>query len=52
MQKLVNTIVTQMDDGLCCDGLLLDLAKASYTVFVQILLRKLEWMGIREIALK
>lgn len=47
VQKLVNLIVTHLDDGFCFYRVFLDLAKAFDTVSVQITLRKLEvWKSI------
>lgn len=50
--SLSNCIVNALDSGKACIGVFLDLAKAFDTVSVKILLRKMELLGIRGIALE
>lgn len=49
--QLVDTVVGKMDKGQKCMGVFLDLAKAFDTVSRPILLKKLEGLGIRGLAL-
>ncbi|KAJ8707861.1 hypothetical protein PYW07_011538 [Mythimna separata] len=49
---IVDFVVTKLDNGNKCTGIFLDLAKAFDTVSRSILLRKLEGIGIRGIALE
>lgn len=44
---LVNTITTSLDQNLCCIGVFLDLSKSFDSVPSSILLRKMEYLGIR-----
>lgn len=48
---LTGAIANQLDRGLACIGVFLDLAKAFDTVSLQILLKKMEAMGVRGISL-
>ena len=49
--NLVNTIISAMDEGKFCLGAFLDLSKAFDTIDHNILLIKLEYYGIRGMAL-
>lgn len=49
--KLLETVTGNLDKGRCCVGVFLDLAKAFDTVSVPILLKKLENLGVRGVAL-
>lgn len=48
---LVDTVVSHLDQGRCCIGVFLDLAKAFDTVSIPILLSKLSAYGIRGLSL-
>lgn len=48
---LTNTVSSALDNGQSCMGVFLDLAKAFDTVSTQILMRKLEYLGIRGVGL-
>lgn len=48
---LTKLVVNHLDNGLKCIGVFLDLAKAFDTVSIPILLKKMEAMGIRGVAL-
>lgn len=52
INKLVTHAVQQLDNNKKCVGIFLDLAKAFDTVSIPLLLRKLEFIGIRGVALK
>lgn len=48
---LTDIVASHLDGGRCCVGVFLDLAKAFDTVSTPILLKKLEYLGIRGLAL-
>lgn len=52
VEALAQSIVSHMDNNRKCIGVFLDLAKAFDTVSIKILLRKLERIGIRGVALE
>lgn len=52
VSNFIDLVSSHVDNGECCIGVFLDLAKAFDTVSVGLLLRKLEAMGIRGIPLK
>ena len=50
LMSIIENIQTQLDEGKYCAGVFVDLKKASDTVDHNILLRKLDYYGIRGIA--